>query len=190
MIKFSTSSLIGHSYSITLCKLFSSYPFNQHQFSSVAQLCPTLCDPMNHSMSGLPVHHKLPKLSNSCPSSWWCHPAISSSVVPSSSYPQSLPASRSFPTSQLFTWDGQSIVVSASASVLPMNTQDLSPSGQTIPIPLITIILNHNICILFSLWLCLWIYISLVYILSIFGEGNGNPFQYSCLENPMDWEAW
>ena len=67
--------------------------------------------------------------SNSCPSSQWCHPAISSSVVPSSSCPQSLPASRSFPMSQLFTWGGQSIGVSASASVFPMNTQDWSPLG-------------------------------------------------------------
>ena len=58
--------------------------------------------------------------SNSCPSRQWCHPTISSSVVPFSSCPQSLPASGSFPTSQLFTWGGQSIVVSASASVLPV----------------------------------------------------------------------
>ena len=65
--------------------------------------------------------------SNSCPSSWWCHPAISSSVIPFSSCPQSLPASGSFPMSQLFTWGGRSIGVSASASVLPMNTQDWSP---------------------------------------------------------------
>ena len=64
--------------------------------------------------------------SNSCPSSRWCHPAISSSVVPFSSCPQSLPASGSFPMSQLFAWGGQSIRVSASASVLPMNTQDWS----------------------------------------------------------------
>ena len=69
--------------------------------------------------------------SNSCPSSWWCHPAISSSVVPFSSCPQRLPASRSFPVSQLFTWGGQSIGASASASVLPMNTQDWSPLGWT-----------------------------------------------------------
>ena len=59
--------------------------------------------------------------SNSCPSSWWCHPAISSSVIPFSSCLQSLPASESFPMSQLFVWGGQSIGVSASASVLPMN---------------------------------------------------------------------
>ena len=69
--------------------------------------------------------------SNSFPSSWWCHPAISFSVVPFSSCPQSLPASGSFPMSQLFTWGGQSVGVSASASVLPMNTQDGSPLGWT-----------------------------------------------------------
>ena len=69
--------------------------------------------------------------SNSCPSSQWCHPAISSSVVPFSSCPQSLPASGSFPVSQHFAWGGQSIGVSASTSVLLMNTQDLSPSGWT-----------------------------------------------------------
>ena len=68
---------------------------------------------------------------NSCSSSWWCHPAISSSVVPFSSCPQSLPASGSFPMNQLFTWGGQSIGVSASASGLPMNTQDWSPLGWT-----------------------------------------------------------
>ena len=64
---------------------------------------------------------------NSCTSSWWCHPAISSSVVPFSSYLQFLPASESFPMSQLFAWGSQSIGVSALASVLPMNTQDWSP---------------------------------------------------------------
>ena len=69
--------------------------------------------------------------SNPSPSSQWCHPAISSSVVPFSSCPQSLPASGSFPMSQLFTWGGQSTGVSASTSVLPMNTQDWSPLGWT-----------------------------------------------------------
>ena len=64
---------------------------------------------------------------NPRPSSQWCHPAISSSVVPFSSCPQSLPASGSFPMSQLFAWGGHSIGVSALASVLPMNTQDWSP---------------------------------------------------------------
>ena len=69
--------------------------------------------------------------SNSFPSSRWCHPAISSSVVPFSSHPQSLPASGSFPMSQVFAWGGQSTGVSALASVLPMNTQDWSPLGWT-----------------------------------------------------------
>ena len=69
--------------------------------------------------------------SDSCPSSQWCHPAISSSVFPFSSCPQSLPSSESFPRSQLFTWGGQSIGVSALASVLPKNTQDWSPSEWT-----------------------------------------------------------
>ena len=69
--------------------------------------------------------------SDSHPSSQWCHPAISSSVVPFSSCPQSFPASGSFPMSQLFASGGQSIRVSASASVLPMNTQDWSPLGWT-----------------------------------------------------------
>ena len=69
--------------------------------------------------------------SGSHPSSQWCHPDISSSVIPFSSCPQSLPASGSFPTSQLFAWGGQSIGVSASVSVLPMNTQDWSTLGRT-----------------------------------------------------------
>ena len=64
---------------------------------------------------------------NSCPLGRWCHLTISSSVVPFSSCPQSLPVSESFPISQLFAWDGQSIGASASASVLPMNIQDRSP---------------------------------------------------------------
>ena len=68
---------------------------------------------------------------NSCPLSPWCHPAISSSVVPFSSCPQSLPASGSFPMSQLFAWGGQSTGVSTSALVLPMTIQDWFPFGWT-----------------------------------------------------------
>ena len=79
-----------------------------------------------HGQSPTPRVHP-----NSCTSSQWCHPAISSSVIPFSSCPQSLPASGSFPMSQLFAWGGQSIRVSASAPVLPMNTQDWSPLGWT-----------------------------------------------------------
>ena len=74
--------------------------------------------------------------SNSCPSSQWCHPAISSSVISFSSWPQSLIASGSFPKCQPFIWSEQSIGVSASASVLPVNTQDWSPLGWTGWIPL------------------------------------------------------
>ena len=69
--------------------------------------------------------------SNSCPSGQWCHTTISSSVVPFSSYPQSFLASGSFPVSQFFTSGGQSIGVSASLSVVPMNIQDWFPSGLT-----------------------------------------------------------
>ena len=68
---------------------------------------------------------------NSCPLSWWCHPTISSSIIPFSSCPQSFPASGSFPMSQLFASGGQTIEVSTSSSVLPMNTQDWSPLGWT-----------------------------------------------------------
>ena len=102
-------------------------PEHSVQFSSVAQSCPTFCDPMDRSTPGLPVHPTPRVHSNLCALSWWCHPAISSSVIPFFSCPQSLPASGCFPMSQLFTWSSQSIGVSASASVLPMNIQDWFP---------------------------------------------------------------
>ena len=87
---------------------------------------------MNCSTPSLPVHHQLrSSLKLTRPSSQWCHPAISSSVVPFSSCPQSLPSAESFPMSQLFTWGGQSIGVSALASFLSKNTQDWSPSKWT-----------------------------------------------------------
>ena len=76
------------------------------QFSSVTQSCPTLCDPMDCNTPGFPVHHQLPELAqthHSKPSSWWCHPTISSSVIPFSSHLQSFPASGSFQMSQFFT---------------------------------------------------------------------------------------
>ena len=91
------------------------------QFSSIAQSCPTLCDPMNHSMPGLPVHHQIPEFTQT--HVHWVGEAIQPS--------QSLPESGSFPMSQLFAWGGQSPGVSALASVLPMNTQDWSPLGWT-----------------------------------------------------------
>ena len=102
--------------------------FSVH-FSSVTQSCLTLCYPMDCSMPGLPVHYQLLDL-NSCALSRWCHPTISFSVIPFF-YLQSFPASGSFQMSQFFTSGGQSIGLSASASVLPMNTQDWSPLGWT-----------------------------------------------------------
>ena len=110
-----------------------NFLFNYQSVSSAAHSCPTLRKPMNHSTPGLPVHHQLPEFTQT--HVHWvsrrCHPAISSSVVPFYSYPQSLPASGSFRMSQLFAQGGQRIGVSASASVLPMSTQDWSPLGWT-----------------------------------------------------------
>ena len=100
--------------------------FSSVQFSSVTQSCPILCNPMNCSTPGLPVHHQLPEFTQT-----HVHWVSDASVIPFSSCPQSLPASWSFPMSQLFISGGQSIGVSASASVLPMNTQNWSPLGRT-----------------------------------------------------------
>ena len=111
--------------------LFPILALSSVQFSSVTQSCPALCDPMNHSTPGLPVHPAPGVYPNSCPSSWWCYPAISSSVVPFSSHPQSLPASESFPMSPLFAWGGQSTGVLALASFLPKKSQGWSPSEWT-----------------------------------------------------------
>ena len=99
-------------------------------FSLVTQSCPTLQpDELQHTRPPClsPTAGVYP---NPCPLSWWYHPTISSSVVPFSC-PQSFPASGSFQMSQLFATGGQSIGVSASVSVLPMNTQDWSPLGWT-----------------------------------------------------------
>ena len=102
------------------------------QFSSVAQLCPTLCDPTKRSMPGLPVYHQLPEFMQT--HVHWVGDAIQPShplLSPSSPCPQSFPASGSFPMSQLFASGGQSIGVWASTSVPTMNTQDWSPLGWT-----------------------------------------------------------
>ena len=100
------------------------------QFSSVTQLCPTPCDPMDCSIPDLPVHLQTPRFySSSCTMSWQCDPTILSSVVPFSSHLQSF--LRSFLMSQFFTSGGQSIGVSASTSVIPMNIQDWFPLGLT-----------------------------------------------------------
>ena len=105
-------------------------------FSSVRSLNPVwLSDSLwpHESQHARPACPSLtPRVySNPCPLSWWCHTAISSSVVPFSFCPRYLPAWGSFPMSQLFAWGGQSTGASASASVLPMNTQAWSPLGGT-----------------------------------------------------------
>ena len=109
-------------------------PFPSHhwfQFSSVQFSCSVLSDflrPHESQHARPPCPLPTPWVhSNSCPSSQSCHPAISSSVIPFSSCPQSFPASESFPISQIFAWGGQSTGVSASASFLPKNTQNWSP---------------------------------------------------------------
>ena len=101
------------------------------QFSSVTQACLTLCDPVNRSTPGLPVHQQLPEFIQI--HIHWVGDAIQPSHPRSSPSPpvQSLPASESFPVSQLFPWGGQSIGVSALASVLPKDSQDWSPLGWT-----------------------------------------------------------
>ena len=101
-------------------------------FSSVHSVMSDSLRPHGLQHARLPCPSPTPRVcSNSCPSSQWCHPTISSSVVPFSSCLQSFPASGSFPISQFFTSDGQSIGASASASVLPMNIQDWFPLGWT-----------------------------------------------------------
>ena len=98
-------------------------------FSSLQSLSPILCDPMNPRP---PCPTPTPRVHpNPCPLSQWCHPTTSSSVIPFSSCPQSFPTSGSFQMSQLFTSGDQSIGVSASASVLPMNIQNWFPLGWT-----------------------------------------------------------
>ena len=102
------------------------------QFTSVTQLCPTLCDPHGLQHSRPPYPSPTPRVySNLRPLSWWCHPTTSSSVIIFSSCLQSFPASGSFQISQFFASGDQSIGVSASASVFPMNIQDWFPLGWT-----------------------------------------------------------
>ena len=104
----------------TQCDEFSSVQFSQSVVSDSLR-------PHESQHARPPCPSPTPGVhSDSCPSSRWCHPAISYSVVPFSSCPQSLPASGSFPMSQLFSWGGQSTGVSVLASFLPKNTQDWS----------------------------------------------------------------
>ena len=116
--EFMANSAITHAwtkllllFTLSRVQLFVT-PWIQHARLPCPSLSPSVC-------------------SNSCPLSWWCHPIISSSVVPFSSYLQSFPASGSFPVSQFFPSGGQSIRASASAAVLPMNIQGWFPLGLT-----------------------------------------------------------
>ena len=112
-------------------KVTISFLTSSFSFSSVAQSCPTLW-PHEPQHARPPCPSPTPRVHpNPCPWSWWCHPTISSSVVPFCSCPQSFLTSGSFQMSQLLASGGQSIGVSVSASVLPMNTQDQSPLGWT-----------------------------------------------------------
>ena len=104
------------------------FQFSSVQFLSRVRLFATLWTTAARPPCPSPAPRIYP---NSCPLSRWCHLTISSSVVPFSSCPQSFPTSGSFQMSHLFASDGQNIGVSASTSVLPMNTQDWSPSGRT-----------------------------------------------------------
>ena len=101
----------------------AQYPYSS--VNSATQSCPTLCDPMDYSTPGFPVHHQLPE-----PTQTHVHPTISSSIVPFSCL-RSFPASGSFPRSQFFASGGQNVGASALASVLPMNIQDWFPLGLT-----------------------------------------------------------
>jgi len=104
------------SYSVQFSRSVVSDSLRPHESQHARPPCP----------SSIPRVH-----SDSRPSSQWCHPAISSCVIPFSSCPQSLPASESFPMSQLFSWGGQSTGVSALASFLPKKSQGWSPSAGT-----------------------------------------------------------
>ena len=130
--------LSGYSILTLLCDIplyITIYSFSYgwtFQFSSVQLLSRVSLRPHESQHARSPCPSLTPRVhSNSSPSSRWCHPAMSSSVIPFSSCPQPLPASESFPMSQLFPWGGQSTGVSASASFLPKKSQGWSPSEWT-----------------------------------------------------------
>ena len=155
MLWKNTNHLLAHQYILTVLNYFfqtlCSCLCHSHrrawwnQLNASARPSAHLCEPvqfshsvMSDSLQPQGLQHSRPPCpspapgvhSNSCPSSWWCHPIISSSVVPFSCL-QSFPASGFFPRSQFFTSGSQNIGVSASASVLLMNIQDWSPLGWT-----------------------------------------------------------
>ena len=122
-----------HLFSITIILIFQVlYNWNLMVCQSVSQFSRSVMSdslwPQESQYARLPCPSPTPGVHpNPCPSSRWCHPTISSSFIPFSSCPQSLPTSESFPMSQLFAWGGQSTGVSALASFLPKNTQGWSP---------------------------------------------------------------
>ena len=126
------SEKAGLKFNIQKTKIMASGPISSVQFSSVTQSCPTLCDPMNCSMPGLPVHHQIPEFNQThvhrvSDAIQPAHPLLSPSPpAPNPSQHQSL-----FPISQLFTWGGQSTGVSALAWVVPKKSQGWSPSEWT-----------------------------------------------------------
>ena len=145
------------------------------KFSSVSQLCLSLCDPMDCSMLGFPVFHYLSVCSNSCPLTQWYHPTVSSSVASFSSCPQSFPASGSFPMSQFFASGGLSIRVSASVfplfrvdflsnwlvwSCCPRDSQDSSsvPQLESINSSALSLYSPTHICTLIMEKPYLWLY--------------------------------
>ena len=148
----SISCAFGQTYFMMSCGWTTLTPLCKLQSTASSEYSPTLspshmtelsvqfsCSVMSDSLQPHEPQHARPPCPsptprvhpNPCPLSRWYHPTISSSVVPFSSCPQSFPASGSFPMSQLFASGGQRIGVSASTSVLPMNTQDWSPLGWT-----------------------------------------------------------
>ena len=120
---------------LLLKKLLTNSVILKYMSASVQFSCRVVSDslwPHGLQHARPPCPSPTPRVdSNSCPLSWWCHPTISSSVVPFSSHLQSFPASGSFEMSQFFAPGGQNIGVSASTSVLPMSSQDWSPLGWT-----------------------------------------------------------
>ena len=126
---------LGKEYDKAIYHCPACLTYMQNEFSSVPSLsCLTPCDLMQHTRP--PCPSPTPRVySNSCPLSRWCHPTISSSVVPFSSLLQSFPAWGSFQISRFITLGGQNIGVSASVSVLPKNIQDWFPLGWTVGSP-------------------------------------------------------
>ena len=113
---------------LQLSSMYWHYDLSRCCCFSVTKSCLALCNPMDCSTPGFPVLHSLLEFAqNSCPLNQWCHPTISSSVIPFSSCPQSFPASESFLISPLFTSADQNIGASTSATVLPMNIQGWFP---------------------------------------------------------------